>query len=62
MSALVTATAQTDTIGIVFSWIILLPGLATGLIIVAMVTAKGEKAEDEALSVRWGRRTARSDD
>jgi hypothetical protein len=61
MSALITATAQTDTIGIVFTWIILLPVLATGLIIVAMVTAKGEKAEDESLSGRWGRRT-RSDD
>jgi len=62
MSLVVLATAMTDTIGIVFSWVILLPGLATGLIIVAVVSAKGEQAEDEKLSGRWGPRARRSDD
>ncbi len=45
-------------VGIIFSWVILLPGLATGLIIVAMVSAKGEKAEEEKLRGRWGRKPA----
>ncbi|MDX6689588.1 MAG: hypothetical protein QOG15_1045 [Solirubrobacteraceae bacterium] len=61
MSALI-ASAQSDTIGIIFSWVVLLPGLATALIIVAMVAAKGEKAQDERLMGRWGRRPKRSDD
>lgn len=62
MSAIVLASAMTDTIGIVFSWVILTPGLVTGLIIVAVVSAKGERAEDERHSGRWGPRARRSDD
>jgi hypothetical protein len=34
---------------------VLLPAIATGLIIVAMVSAKGEKRADEELRGRWGR-------
>jgi hypothetical protein len=62
MSALITATAQTVTIGVVFSWIVLLPAIATVLIIVSIVAGRGEKAEDEALSGRWGRRARPDDD
>jgi hypothetical protein len=54
--------AWSDTIGIIFSWVILLPGLATGLIIVAVVYGRGEKAENEKLAGRWGPRAARVDD
>ena len=54
--------AWTDSIGLAFTWLLLLPVLATGLIVVAVVTARGEKAEDEKLAGRWGRRTRRSDD
>jgi len=56
------ATSNTVDIGLVFTWLILLPVLATGLIIVAMVTARGEKAEDDKLAGRWGRNVRRSDD
>ena len=53
--------AWTDSIGLAFTWL-LLPVLATGLIIVAMVSARGEKAENDKLAGRWGRRAQRSDD
>lgn len=62
MSAIVLASAQTVTIGLTFTWLILLPALATGLVVVAIVSARGEKAEDDKLIGRWGRRTRRADD
>ena len=63
MSLIVAASqAWTDSIGLAFTWLLLLPVLATGLIIVAVVSAKGEQAEDEKLSGRWGPRARRSDD
>jgi len=46
--------AVTDTIGLAFTWLILLPLLATGLIIVAIVLARGEKRENEKYVGRWG--------
>jgi hypothetical protein len=52
--------ALTDTIGLVFTWFVLLPAVATGLIVVAVVTAKGEKREDEKLQGRWGRKRGRA--
>lgn len=45
-----------DTFGLVFTFVILMPLLATGLVIVAMVSARGEKEADEELRGRWGRR------
>jgi hypothetical protein len=62
MSALLIATSKTVDIGVIFSWVLLIPGLATALIIVAKVAANGEKAEDEKLAGRWGRRAQRSAD
>jgi hypothetical protein len=62
MSAILIASAKSVDIGIIFSWVILLPGLATVLIIIAMVAGKGEKAENEKFAGRWGPRAARRDD
>ena len=45
-----------DTLGLVFTFFILMPALATGLIIVAMVSGKGDKEADEQLRGRWGRK------
>jgi uncharacterized membrane protein len=45
----------TDTVGLLFTYAVLLPAIATGLIIVAMVSAKGEKRVNEELRGRWGR-------
>ena len=44
-----------ETVGLVFTWVILLPAIATGLIIVAKVSAKGDKEADDQLRGRWGR-------
>jgi hypothetical protein len=46
-----------DTVGLLFTFGILLPVLMTGLIIVAKVSFRGEKEEDEKLQHgRWGRK------
>ena len=44
-----------DTVGLVFTFVILMPALATGLIIVAIVSGKGDREADEELRGRWGR-------
>ena len=44
-----------DTVGLLFTFVILMPALATGLIIVAIVSGKGDKEADEELRGRWGR-------
>lgn len=57
MSCVIVASGiWSDTFGLVFTFGILMPALATGLIIVAMVSAKGEKEADEELRGRWGRK------
>jgi hypothetical protein len=39
----------------------MLPALATGLIVVAIVSARGEKMADEQIRGRWGRRRSTPD-
>ena len=48
--------AATDTIGLVFTYFVLIPAIATGLIVVAIVSARGEKRENEKHPNRWGRK------
>jgi hypothetical protein len=48
-----------DTVGLLFTYGILLPALATGLIIVAMVTGRGEKRVDDELRDHWRRKLRR---
>jgi hypothetical protein len=45
-----------DTVGLVFTWLILLPAIATGLIVVSIISARGDKQADEQAHGRWGRR------
>jgi hypothetical protein len=54
MSFVLASQAASDTIGLVFTYGILIPAIMTGLITVAVVTAKGEKREDEKHAGRWG--------
>jgi hypothetical protein len=56
--SLVLALSQsaTDTIGLVFTYFVLVPAIATGLIVVAVVSARGEKRENEKHGNRWGSR------
>jgi hypothetical protein len=62
MHVLLTDQAIKDTTGLVFTYFILIPAIVTGLIVVAVVAAKGEKREDEKLHGRWGRRRSPVDD
>ncbi|MGH2897783.1 MAG: hypothetical protein ACRDMZ_03855 [Solirubrobacteraceae bacterium] len=64
LSALAANGIWTDTVGLLFTYFVLVPALVTGLIVVAMVTAKGEKKSDDELRARWAARmrATRSDD
>ena len=44
------------TIGLLFTFGILIPAIATVCIVVAIVSGRGEKADNERLAGRWGRR------
>jgi hypothetical protein len=44
---------DSDTVGLLFTWVVLLPAIANGLIIVAVISARGDKAEDDKLR-GWG--------
>ena len=46
----------TDTVGLLFTYGILIPAIVTGLIVVAMVSGRGEKQEDDEIRARWARR------
>lgn len=54
MIAYLASQATSDTIGLVFTYFVLVPAILTGLIVVAIVTARGEKREDEKNANRWG--------
>ena len=45
-----------DTFGLLFTFVILMPLLATACVIVARIAARGEERSDDDLSGRWGRR------
>ena len=46
----------TDTVGLLFTFGVLMPALVTGLIIVAIVSGRGEKQTDDEIRSRWGRK------
>ncbi|HEV2776164.1 MAG TPA: hypothetical protein VGV90_11285 [Solirubrobacteraceae bacterium] len=46
----------TDTVGLLFTYAILIPALVTGLIVVAIVSGRGEKQEDDEIRDRWARK------
>ncbi|HUR86247.1 MAG TPA: hypothetical protein VMY78_12970 [Solirubrobacteraceae bacterium] len=48
--------AMSDTIGLAFTYFVLIPAILTGLIVVAIVSARGEKRENEKHAGRWGRK------
>jgi hypothetical protein len=61
MSFVLASQALTDTIGLVFTYFVLIPAILTGLIVVAVVTARGEKRENEKYAARWGRKHGPAD-
>lgn len=61
LSSLIAANGiWTETVGLVFTYVVLLPAIATGVIIVAIVSAKGEKRDDDELRGRWGKNSGDS--
>jgi hypothetical protein len=48
--------AWTDSIGLLFTFAVLMPAIATVCIVVAIVSGRGEKSADRKLSGRWGRK------
>jgi hypothetical protein len=52
---------NSDTVGLVFTWLILLPAIATGLIVVSIISARGDKQVDEQVRGRWGRKRSTPD-
>ena len=61
MSLLAASQALSDTIGLAFTYFVLIPAIMTGLIVVAFVTAKGEKREDAKNAGRWGTKRTHAD-
>ncbi|MFP5380034.1 MAG: hypothetical protein ACLGHP_09860 [Vicinamibacteria bacterium] len=56
-----TSGIWTDTVGLIFTFFVLLPALATVLVIVSIVAARGEKLDDAKVRGRWGRRPSDGD-
>jgi hypothetical protein len=46
----------TMTIGLLFSFGVLLPAIATVLVVVSTISGRGEHAQDAKHGGRWGRR------
>lgn len=48
----------TDSIGLLFTFAVLMPAVATVCIVVSMVAGRGDKRQDDAHAGRWGRRSS----
>ncbi|MDX6717915.1 MAG: hypothetical protein QOJ63_169 [Solirubrobacteraceae bacterium] len=48
--------SSSTSIGLLFTFVVLLPAIATVLVIVSMVSGRGENAQDATDGGRWGRR------
>ena len=55
-AALVASGIWSETVGLVFTFVIAMPALFVGLIIVARIAARGEKSVDDELRGRWARK------
>ncbi len=51
----------TDTVGLLFTYGILVPAIATGLIVVTIISGRAEKRADDELRGRWGRRDSETE-
>ena len=57
MALIALSQGWTDSIGLLFTFAILMPAVATVCIIVSIVSGRGEKAQDSENTGRWGRRS-----
>lgn len=59
LQLLASSQAFTDTLGVGFTFLILLPVLMTALIIVSVISGRGEKRDNDKLAGRWGKAAQR---
>jgi hypothetical protein len=52
---------DSDTFGLIFIWVILLPAVVTGLVVVSMISGRGEKKIDDEMRGRWQSKRPPSD-
>jgi hypothetical protein len=45
----------TDSIGLLFTFGVLMPAVATVCIVVSMISGRGDKRQDDSAAGRWGR-------
>jgi hypothetical protein len=45
----------TDSIGLLFTFAVLMPAVATVCIVVSIISGRGERSQDKQNSGRWGR-------
>jgi hypothetical protein len=57
-AALLIALSQawTDSIGLLFTFAVLMPAIATVCVVVSMISGRGDKSADDRLAGRWGRK------
>ena len=55
-SLLAMSQAWSDSIGLLFTFAVLMPAIATVCIVVSIVSARGDKHADDKLANRWGRK------
>jgi hypothetical protein len=53
---------DSDTWGLLFIWVILLPAVVTGLIVVSIVSGRGDQKTDDEMRARWRSRRPPSSD
>jgi len=53
--------AWTDSIGLLFTFAVLMPAIATICVVVSIIQGRGDKKRDDANAGRWGRSASSSD-
>jgi hypothetical protein len=66
LSAIISASTthgiwDSDTFGLIFIWVILLPAVVTGLIVVSIISGRGDTKADDEMRGRWGSKRPPSD-
>ncbi len=56
MELIALSQGWTDSIGLIFTWVVMVPAIATVCVLVAMISGRGDKAADDKLAGRWGRK------
>ncbi|HEV7804299.1 MAG TPA: hypothetical protein VGO80_00655 [Solirubrobacteraceae bacterium] len=55
LALLALSQAWTDSIGLLFTFAVLMPAVATVCIVVSIISGRGDKTQDSKNGGRWGR-------